>query len=87
MITAFFLNIFISLISFVLVVLPEYSLPAGLTDAVQLIWGYVHPFAFLFPIATLSTVLGIAVFFHLSLLGYDLFLKVYAMIRGKCELI
>lgn len=83
MITAFFLNILISLISFVVALLPEFGLPSGFTSAVTLIWSYIQPFGFLFPIATLSAVITVAVFFHLSLLGYDIFLKVYAMIRGK----
>jgi len=83
MITALFLNIFISLIGFVLAVLPEYGLPQGFSDAIALMWAYVQPWGFLFPIGTLSSVIAVAAFFHLSLLGYDLFLKVYAMIRGK----
>jgi len=83
MITAFFLNIFISLIGFVVAVLPTYGLPSGFTSAVSLLWSYIQPWGFLFPISTLTAVITAAAFFHLSLLGYDLFLKVYHMIRGK----
>jgi len=82
MITGFFLQIFYTLIAFFVGLLPIVSMPSGWTDALSLIWGYLNTFSFLFPIATLVSVLTFAVTFHLFLLGYDLALKVYHMIRG-----
>jgi len=83
MITGFFLNIGYAIVAFIVGLLPVIDLPSGWTDAVSLIWMYLNQFAFLFPVSTLVSVLTFAVTFHLVLLGYDLALKAYHMIRGR----
>jgi len=49
---------------------------------VTLIMTYVNDLSWLFPVSTLLTVLVFATAFHVALLGYDLALKVFHMIRG-----
>lgn len=83
MITGFLLTILFAIIAFFVGLLPVLAMPTAWTDALSLIWSYLNSFSFLFPVATLASVLAFAVAFHLYLLGYDLSLKVYHMIRGK----
>jgi len=82
MITGFLMQMGIALIGFFVGLLPIVAMPSGWTDAFTLIWGYMNAFSFLFPMATLVSVLSLALTFHLTLLGYDVSLKVYHMIRG-----
>jgi len=82
MITGFLLRIVLAFIGFAVGLLPVIAMPSGWIDALSLIWGYLNSFSFLFPMATLTAVLSFAVAFHLALLGYDIALKVYHMIRG-----
>jgi len=82
MITGFLLSILYTVIAFFVGLLPIIAMPSGWTDALSLIWSYLNSFSFLFPVATLVSVLVFAVAFHLVLLTYDLSLKVYHMIRG-----
>jgi len=82
MIVGFILSLLYTMLAFFVGLLPTIAVPTGWTDALSLIWGYLNSFAFLFPVSTLVSVLGVAVAFHLALLGYDLALKVYHMIRG-----
>jgi len=83
MITGFFLNIFYGLVSFFIGLLPTVAMPVGFVSAVSLFWGYLNSFSAFFPVTTLIAVLSFAVTFHLILLGYDLSLKIYHMIRGR----
>jgi len=83
MITGFFLQIFYTVIAFFVGLLPVIAVPADWANALALIWGYLQSFSFLFPVATLVSVLSVALTFHLALLSYDLSIKVYHMIRGK----
>lgn len=82
MIIGYILSILYTILAFFVGILPTTSVPTGWLDALALIWGYLNSFTFLFPVSTLVSVLGVAVAFHLALLGYDLSLKVYKMIRG-----
>jgi len=82
MITGFFLQIGYTIVAFFVGILPIVSIPSGWTTALTLIWSYLNSFAFFFPVSTLTQVLTFAVVFHLALLGYDLSLKIYHMIRG-----
>jgi len=83
MITGFFLQIFYALVSFFIGLLPVIAMPASWTSALSLVWTYLNQYSFLFPVTTLVSVLSFAVVFHLALLGYDLSLKIYHMIRGR----
>lgn len=83
MITGTILQMGYSLVAFFIGLLPIIALPAGITDAISLIWGYIDQFSFLFPMTALVGALTFALTFHGILLGYDLSLKVYHMIRGK----
>jgi hypothetical protein len=83
MISGFFLLIFFVLIDFFIGLLPVFDIPSEVLQAFALGWGYMQSFSWLFPITTLVSVLSVAVFFHVSLLGYDLSLKVYHLIRGR----
>jgi len=82
MITGFFLQVGYTIVAFFVGILPIIAIPSGWTSALTLIWSYLNSFAFFFPVSTLTQVLGFAVVFHLALLGYDLSLKIYHMIRG-----
>lgn len=83
MITGFFLQIGYVLVAFFIGLLPEIPTPDGWTDAIALIMSYMNALSWLFPVATLLQVLSFAVAFHVALLGYDLSLKVYHLIRGR----
>jgi len=82
MITGFFLQIGYTLVAFFVGLLPVIAMPSGWTNAISLIWYYLNSFSFLFPVSTLVQVLTFAIIFHVALLGYDIALKAYHMIRG-----
>jgi len=82
MITGFFLQIGYAIVAFFVNLLPIVSIPGGWLSSFTLIWSYLNAFAFVFPVSTLVQVLTFAITFHLALLGYDLALKIYHMIRG-----
>jgi len=83
MITGFFLNIIYTIIAFFVGLLPTIAIPTAWLDSVTLVMTYVNALSWLFPVATLLTVVSFAVAFHLAMLGYDLSLKAYHMLRGK----
>jgi len=82
MITGTILQMGYSIVAFFVGLLPEVSLPDGIIDAVALIWSYVDMFSFLFPMDALVGALTLTLSFHAVLLGYDLSLKIYHMLRG-----
>jgi len=82
MITGFLMQMGFAIINFFVGLLPTVAMPSGWTDALALIWSYINMFSFLIPVGTFVSVLSFAVSFHLILLGYDVSLKVYHMIRG-----
>jgi len=83
MITGFFLRIFYVVVSFFVGLLPVIPLPAAFASAIALFWGYLNQFSYYFPMTTLVSVIGFAVAFHAILLGYDVSLKIYHLIRGS----
>jgi len=83
MITGFFIQIFLALVGFFIGVLPIYALPSGISSAFTLIMGYVNALSFLFPVGTLLTVVGIAIFFHISMFAMDAILYIIHLIRGR----
>jgi len=82
MITGVLLKMGYALVAFFLGLLPVLSLPDGVVDAIQLIWTYLNMFSFLFPMGALVGALTLTLTFHGILLGYDLTMKIYHMIRG-----
>jgi len=82
MITGTLLKIAYALVSFFIALLPTLSLPAGVTAAIALIWTYLNMFSFLFPMSAIIGALTLTLTFHGILLGYDLSMKIYHMIRG-----
>jgi len=49
------------------------SIPTEWVESIHLIWGYVNSFSFLVPVQTLLWAVGIAMVFHVSILGFKLF--------------
>jgi len=82
MITGFFIGLITAIANFFVGLLPVIALPSGWTDAIVLIWGYVNAVAFLLPVQTLLTVLGIALTAHVAIFVWHLSLKLYHMLRG-----
>jgi len=83
MIIGFLISIMTAFFGFILGLLPEVAIPQGWVDAVALIMEYVNGLSWLFPVSTLLTVLFFALTFHAVLLGYDISLKLFHMLRGK----
>jgi len=74
MIFTFLLNIPAYLIAVILSVLPAGSpAPAAWVSGVYTIWGDINAFSFIVPVNTLLFCLGIAMIFHLSILGFKVF--------------
>lgn len=83
MIVGFLLQLLYLFLSTIASFLPVYAIPAGVVSAISLIGGYINALSFLFPVGTLVQVLGIALFFHVSLLLIDLGFWVLHLIRGR----
>lgn len=74
MIFEFLLSIPAYILQALLGVLPTGgSVPTEWISAVSTMWGYVNAFSFIVPINTLLWALGIALTFHLAILGFKLF--------------
>jgi len=82
MITGFFILLITALANAIVGLLPTYGLPTEWVTGVNMIWGYMNALSFLLPVGTLLTVLGIALFFHVSIFVWHLSLKLYHMLRG-----
>jgi len=83
MIIGFLLGLAYSMVAFFVGLLPVIPLPDGVTTAFVTVLAYLNAWSFLIPVETLLNVLSFAISFHVILLGYDLSLKVYHMIRGR----
>jgi len=83
MITGFFLQIFLTLIMFFVGLLPVVAFPSQITSAIATVWGAVNAFSFIFPVGTLLTVLGIAMTFHLTMIGWNFANYIARWIRGR----
>jgi len=74
MITNFLLQIPGYLLNDLLSILPAGgNLPSQWVSGVYAIWGYINAFSFIVPVDTLLLCLGIAMTFHLAILGFRLF--------------
>jgi len=82
MIPAFFILLFTNIVLFIFSFLPVYDIPSQIGASITLFWSYLNIFSFLFPVGTYLSVFIIAVLFETSMLGYNLFLKIYHMFRG-----
>jgi len=82
MITGFFISLITAIAAFFVSFLPVYNIPVDWVNAVNLVWGYMNSLSFLLPIGTLLTVVGIAMLFHVTVFVWNVFLKLYHMVRG-----
>jgi len=82
MITAFFLNIFYSLIIFLLGLLPVGSLPSDITTSLAYIVGVMNTFNYFFPIGALFSVLALSISFELAIMVFHFANWIYHKIRG-----
>lgn len=82
MITGFFLQVLTAIFSFIISLLPTYSLPQGVTDAIATIWGDINAWSFIFPVSTLAQVLVVAMLFHGASFLWMYFWLVFRKIRG-----
>jgi len=83
MITGFLISIFTAFVGFLIGLLPVIAFPTEFGDAVELVWGYVQAMSFLFPVATLLSVLSIAITFHLGVFGFKFTRWVIHLVRGN----
>jgi len=83
MITGFFLSLFLSLASFFVALLPSVAFPASLSAAISTAFGYLNMFSYLFPVATLLTVIGFALLYYIVVFGLDISLWVIHLVRGR----
>jgi len=83
MITGFFLTIFYQILAFVIGLLPVYSPPSDLISAFSTLWAYVTALAWLLPVSTLLTVLGVAITFHLVMILWHFGHLVASYLRGR----
>jgi len=74
MIFQFFFSIPAYLIQQLIQVLPDGgAVPEEWVEAVYQIWAYVNMFSFIVPVDTLVWCLGIAISFHITILGIKVF--------------
>jgi len=73
MITGFILSLPAYLILIVVNLLPNgQSVPQEWVSAVYSIWSYANAFSFIVPVDTLLWALGIALTFHISIIGFKI---------------
>lgn len=83
MITGFFLNIGLTLITYFVNLLPVRPFPTEIAGAITAIVGYMNAFSFIFPVGTLLTVLGLALTFHLTVILWNFSHLVLRYLRGR----
>jgi len=83
MIVGFFLQILNALLAFIIGLLPTIDLPTQVATAVTTIGGYFNALAFLLPISTIFTVLGLAMTFHVTVLVWRLLHLIGGYLRGR----
>jgi len=83
MITSFLLSVLYQFLSFFIGLLPSVDFPTAITTAISTIWYYLNAVSFLLPVSTILTVLGLAITFHLAILGWRLAHLIGGYIRGK----
>lgn len=71
MITGFFLSLFYTLIAFIVGLLPTTAYPSGISDGIELFWGYIQLFSLLIPVTTLLTIVGLSLSYYAALLLWD----------------
>lgn len=83
MIIGFLLQAFTVFLSWIALILPTSALPTQISDGVTLIVGLMNAWSFIFPVATLFEVLGVAMLFHGALLLWRLAHMVASYVRGN----
>jgi len=83
MIIGFFMQIGLSVMSFIVGKLPIVAFPSGITAGVVLIGGYINQWTWLFPVSHLLAALTIALIFHGVLIGWYYLHMVIRYIRGR----
>lgn len=74
MIIGFILSLPAYLIGMIIGLLPSgASMPTEWIESVYAIWRYIEAFAFIVPVSTLLTVLGLALTFHMAIFGFKIF--------------
>jgi len=74
MITTFLLSIPAYLLQSIVSLLPDgQTIPSEWVTAVHSMWNYINAFSFIVPVTTLLWALGIAVAFHVSIIGFKIF--------------
>jgi len=74
MILQFLISIPAYLLQMLFLILPDGgTIPTEWINAVYTIWSYINAFSFIVPVDTLLWCLGIAMVFHLAILGFKVF--------------
>lgn len=82
MITATIINFFLILIANIIAILPLGSLPAGVHSAFQWMVDTLYKFSGIMPVATILTILGYAISFHVAVFGFKTGIWIYNKFRG-----
>jgi len=80
MITGFLLQITLTLLTWIIGLLPVFSIPSQWFAAVGFIWGVANSLSWLLPIPTLLQVLTIALTIHVAVFVWHLAIKLYHML-------
>lgn len=83
MITGFFLQIGLSVMSFIVGLLPFIAFPTQISTAIATIGGYMNAWTYIFPVATLLQVLGVAFIFHGLIAAWHYLHLLARYIRGR----
>jgi len=87
MIIGFFLSLFLSILQFVIGLLPAatgtLAFPAAITTAVATIGYYMNAWSYIFPVSTLLSVLVVAFLFHGAVFVWHFFHMIMRYIRGR----
>jgi len=83
MIGTFLLNALSGLLLLLISILPSYALPSSISSSLASVISYGQAFSFIFPISTLITVAGLALLFHLGILGFKLLNWIIGKVRGS----
>jgi len=83
MITGFLIALFSAFVAFLIGLLPVVAFPSEIATALATVMGYVNAMAWLFPVATLLSVLGIAITFHIGIFTFKFTRWLIHLIRGN----
>lgn len=64
MITGFFLQLFLSILAFIVGLLPTVGFPTQISAGILLFWSYVNLFSMVIPVGTIVLILGLMLMYQ-----------------------